>query len=67
MPEFKVEFTKTQITRHEITIEADSAEEAMELVDQYEIDFSEATEIDSFKWEISDAEIVGTEPDAEPT
>lgn len=57
MPTFTVLMTVTEITRQSIDVQADSPEEALELVNKYEIDNSTAIQIGSFEWSISDATI----------
>lgn len=61
MPMFLLEYTKTEITREQIWIGADTAEEALKAVEEYEFDNSEAYETDSIRWEVSDVEIVESE------
>lgn len=58
MAEYTIEYTKTERTRERITIEADSPEEALRVVEEYEFDNSESWETDSLEWSVSDAEIV---------
>lgn len=58
MPAFIIEYTKTERTRERITINAETAEEARELVEEYNFDNSESWEVDSLEWSVSDAEIV---------
>lgn len=63
MPTFTIEMTVTEITRQSIDVEAESAEEALRLVEEYEIDNSTAIQIGSFEWSISDAVINNREPE----
>lgn len=58
MAEYIIEYTKTERTRERIAIEADSPEEAMRVVEEYEFDNCDSWETDSIEWSISDAEIV---------
>lgn len=58
MPSFLIEYTKTERTRDRIVIEADNAAEAVRIVEEYENDNSEAYEVDSLEWSISDVEFV---------
>jgi hypothetical protein len=63
MPQFLIEYTKTEVTRERVWIEADSPAEALRVVEEYEFDNSESYEVDSLRWEISDAEVQGETPD----
>lgn len=58
MPSFLIEYTKTERTRDRIVIEADNAAEAIRIVEKYENDNSEAYEVDSLEWSISDVDYV---------
>lgn len=58
MPKFFVDYTKTQVTRERVVIEAESQEEAVRLVEEYEFDNSEAWEIESIEWSIDNVEAV---------
>ena len=55
---FIVGFNVIERTWRNVEIEADSAEHAVELVEQHEFDNSEAWEVDSTEWSISDAEVI---------
>jgi len=63
MPKVLIEYTKTEVTRERIWVEADSVEEAVTGVEEYEFDNSEAYEVDSIRWEVSDVEAVEVEDD----
>ncbi|UIS25305.1 hypothetical protein [Erythrobacter phage vB_EliS-L02] len=65
MPKVLIEYTKTEITRERIWVEADNAADAVQGVEEYEFDNSEAYEVDSLRWEISDVEAVEVEEDEE--
>lgn len=52
MPVFVIQYVATERTLYEIDIEADSLEEAIRLVEEYEFDTSEAVEVSSFEWSI---------------
>ena len=54
MPFFTIEYVRTERTRRQALIEADTQEEAIRLVEEYESDDSEASEVDSLEWSISD-------------
>lgn len=58
MPKFLVEYTKTERTRERIVVEAETMAEAVEAVETYEIDNSDAYEVDSLEWSVSDVEAV---------
>lgn len=58
MAHYTIEYTKTERVRERIIIEADSPEEALRVVEEYEFDNSNAWETDSLEWSLSDAEIV---------
>lgn len=58
MAKYLVEYTRTEIVRERVFIEADSAAEAQEAVETYDFDNSYSYETDSFRWEVSDVEVV---------
>jgi hypothetical protein len=60
MPKFFVDYTVTEVTRQRVVVEAESAEQARELMDEYEVDLSESWQIDSMKYEVDYVEVVGT-------
>jgi hypothetical protein len=62
MPQILIEYTKTEVTRERVWIEADSPAEALRVVEEYEFDNSDAYEVDSLRWEISDASVHEVEP-----
>ena len=64
MPKVLIEYTKTEITRERIWVEADSAADAVQGVEEYEFDNSDAYEVDSIRWEISDVEAVEVDDEA---
>lgn len=57
MTEFTITYTVTERTRWKRLVEADSAEEAVELVKQYEFDNSEGQKIESLEWTVDDVEL----------
>lgn len=61
MPKILVEYTKTEITRERLWVEADSPEDAVEGVENYEFDNSDAYEVDSLRWELDDVEVIEVE------
>lgn len=58
MAEYIIEYTKTERVRERIAIDADSPEEALRIVEEYEFDNCDSWETDSIEWFVSDAEIV---------
>ena len=58
MPQFTVEYTATEITRERTVVEADTPEEAVRLVEEYEHDNSSDTFVSSLSCEFSDAKVV---------
>lgn len=65
MPKVLIEYTKTEVTRERIWVEADNAADAVQGVEEYEFDNSDAYEVDSIRWEISDVEAVEVEDESE--
>lgn len=65
MPKVLVEYTVTEITRERLWVEADSGDDAIEAVENYEIDNSDSYQVDSICWELSDAEVVEIEAEEE--
>ena len=61
MAKYLIEYTRTEVVKERIEIEADSPEEAVELVEEYNFDNSESWEVDSLRWEVSDVEFVREE------
>ena len=61
MAKYLIEYTRTEIVKERVVIEADSQEEAVRLVEEYEFDNSESYETDSLHWEVSDVEFVREE------
>jgi hypothetical protein len=55
---YVIEYTKTEITRERVEIEADTPEEALREVEEYEFDSSEASYVDSLCWEVSEVEVI---------
>lgn len=51
---YLVEMTVTERTRQRVMVEADSAEEAERLVEEYEIENDTFEQFDSLEWSISD-------------
>mgnify|MGYP003582407731 CR=1 FL=1 len=60
MPKFFVDYTVTEFTHQRVVVEAETAEQALELMYEYEVDLSESWQIDSMKYEIDYVEITGT-------
>ena len=58
MAKYVIEYTKTEITRERVEIEADTPEEALREVEEYEFDSSEASYVDSLCWEVSEVEVI---------
>lgn len=58
MPRFVMRYTVRSLTRQEITIEADSAEDAIAQIESYDFENSDEEQIDSFSTEFSDVECV---------
>lgn len=56
MKDFEIEFTLTRRTRHRQTVQAETLEEAIRMVEEYEVDNSEAVEVDSYEWSASDVQ-----------
>ena len=54
MQTFTLYYTLTERTRQKIDIEAETLEEAVQTVESYEIDNSEAKEVDCYEWSICD-------------
>lgn len=61
MAKYLIEYTRTEIVKERVVIEADSPEEAVQVVEEYEFDNSESYETDSLRWEVSDVEFVREE------
>lgn len=58
MPKFTVEHEVTERTVQRVVIEADTPEEALRLVEEYEFDNSESWEVDSIEWSLQNAKVV---------
>ncbi len=59
MAKFTIEFTKTEVTRERLIVEADSLAEAIQAVEDYEVDNSDSWFVDSLQWDVSD--VVGVD------
>lgn len=55
MRTYEIEFTLTERTRRRMTVTADSAEDAVRAVEEYECN-DDSYEVDSLEWSISDVE-----------
>ena len=62
MKRFVVQYTATDITREEVIIEAESAEEAQRIVEEYEFDNSDSRQVECFEFSVSDVELRGSVP-----
>lgn len=60
MPKFTIRMEVTERTVQEIEIEAETAAEAVRLVEEYEFDNSEAHEVDSIEWSVDNVKEKGT-------
>lgn len=58
MPKFTIEHEVTERTVQRVVIEADTPEEALRLVEEYEFDNSESWEVDSIEWSLQNAKVV---------
>lgn len=58
MAKYVIEYTKTEVTRERVEIEADTPQEALREVEEYEFDNSEAWYVDSLRWEVSEVEVI---------
>lgn len=58
MPKFTIEHEVTERTVQRVEIEADTPEEALRLVEEYEFDNSESWEVDSIEWSLQNAKVV---------
>lgn len=58
MPKFVIEHEVTERTVQRVEIEADTPEEALRLVEEYEFDNSESWEVDSIEWSLQNAKVV---------
>lgn len=54
MPMHTIYYTLTEVTRQRIDIEAATLAEAIEQVETYEYDNSDAWQVDSFEYSVSD-------------
>ena len=52
MPKFNVQFRLTEVTDREVTIEADTIEEAIELVEGYQFSIEDSKQFDCHKFEL---------------
>ena len=59
MKTFIIQYTVTERTREQIEIVAETAEEAIHLVEEYEFDNSGSNFLESLEWSVSDVELVG--------
>lgn len=58
MPDFEFEYTLTERTRRRITVEAETFEDALNQVQDYEVDFGDSYEFCSLDWTVDDVEEV---------
>jgi len=58
MAKFLIEYIAIEKTRQRIEVEADTAEEARQIVEEYNFDNSESWETDCLTWEIDEVEFV---------
>lgn len=65
MPKFTMKYTLTEVTERQVEVEADNEEDAIEAMQNYEVDTSDSYQVNSIRWEIEDIEVVSA--DAEPT
>jgi hypothetical protein len=63
MPQFTLEYTVTERTRQRMTVEADTADEAIRLLAEYEIDETDNWQTDSLEYSIGDVDLVDVETD----
>ena len=57
MPWFTVDYTCTERTRQRVYIEAESESEARRVAEEYEFDNSQAFQVDSLEWSVSDVSV----------
>jgi hypothetical protein len=58
MPKILIEYTKTEVTRQQVWIEADTPTEALRMVSEYDSDDSEPYQVACLLSKISDVEVV---------
>ncbi len=58
MPKFTIEHEVTERTVQRVEIEADTPEEALRLVEEYEFNNSESWEVSSIEWSLQNAKVV---------
>lgn len=63
MARFLIEYTRTEVVRERVLIDADTPEEAVTAVEEYQFDNSLAYQTDSFCWELEDVTLVRKEED----
>ena len=52
MPKFNVQFRLTEVTDREVTIRAETIEEAIELVEDYQFDIEDSRQFDCHRFEL---------------
>ena len=52
MAKFSIQFRLTEVTDREVTIEADTIEEAIELAEDYQFSIEDSTQFDCHKFEL---------------
>jgi len=60
MPKFTISMEVTERTVEEIEIEADTAAEALQMVEEYQFDNSNTRFVDSIEWSIQNAKLKET-------
>lgn len=58
MPDFTIRSTKTEVTQVLNVVKADTAEEAIELFNDYQFDNGNEQQIDTFECSYADAEVL---------
>ena len=52
MPKFNIQFRLTEVTDREVTIEAETMEEAIELVEGFQFDTEDSEQFDCHRFEL---------------
>lgn len=63
MPQFTLEYTVTERTRQRMVVEAPTADEAIRLLAEYEIDETDNWQTDSLEYSIGDVDLIDVETD----
>lgn len=58
MPKFRIRYDLTERTVQEVVIEADSAEEAKRVVEEYEFDNSGQNMVSSHEWSLDNVQVM---------